>query len=218
MTFPITIVDNFFDDPDAIVEIANNLKFFNPQTGNWPGTRTKNLHVEEPRLHMYFTQKLNSIFFEDNPDYWNTQAHFQLINPIDPDNQYSKKNRGWIHIDDNSWYGGIVYLNKDPEPDTGTSVYKPKYGHMHQYEEELQMKMKLYRNESISEEEYEKAFDAMADQYVETVTVENVYNRLVLFNNKTHHGVKTFGTKPRLTLNFFGIDFSGKRPPLVRTR
>ena len=89
---------------------------------------------------------------------------------------------------------------------------------MHQYEEELQMKMKLYRNESISEEEYEKAFDAMADQYVETVTVENVYNRLVLFNNKTHHGVKTFGTKPRLTLNFFGIDFSGKRPPFVRTR
>ena len=89
MTFPVTIVDNFFDDPDAIVEIANNLKFFNPQTGNWPGTRTKNLHVEEPRLHMYFTQKLNSIFFGDNPDYWNTQAHFQLISPIDPENQYS---------------------------------------------------------------------------------------------------------------------------------
>ena len=67
MTFPITIVDNFFEDPDAIVEIANNLKFFNPQTGNWPGTRTKNLHVEEPRFYMYFTQKLNSIFFGDNP-------------------------------------------------------------------------------------------------------------------------------------------------------
>ena len=112
----------------------------------------------------------------------------------------------------------ILTRGEDTEPDTGTSVYKPKYGHMHQYEEELQMKAKLYRNESISEEEYEKAFDAMADQYVETVTVENVYNRLVLFNNKTHHGVKTFGTKPRLTLNFFGIDFSGKRPPLVRTR
>ena len=89
---------------------------------------------------------------------------------------------------------------------------------MHQYEEEIQMKMKLYRNESISEEEYEKAFDAVSDQYVETITIENVYNRLVVFNNRTHHGVKTFGTKPRLTLNFFGIDFSGKRPPLVRAR
>ena len=71
MTFPITIVDNFFDDPDAIVEVANNLKYFNPQGGHWPGTRTKNLHIDAPRLHMYFTQKLNSIFFGDNPDYWN---------------------------------------------------------------------------------------------------------------------------------------------------
>ena len=48
MTFPITIVDNFFDDPDAIVEVANNLKYFNPQGGHWPGTRTKNLHIDAP--------------------------------------------------------------------------------------------------------------------------------------------------------------------------
>jgi len=52
MTFPITIVDNFFDDPDAIVETANNLKYFNPQGGHWPGTRTKNLHIDEPRFHV----------------------------------------------------------------------------------------------------------------------------------------------------------------------
>ena len=42
MTFPVTIVDNFFEEPDLIVEEANKLKYFNPQTGNWPGTRTKN--------------------------------------------------------------------------------------------------------------------------------------------------------------------------------
>ena len=66
MTYPITIVDDFFEDPDAIVEMANELKYYTPNTGNWPGTRTKNLHIDEPRLHMYFTQKLNYIFFEGN--------------------------------------------------------------------------------------------------------------------------------------------------------
>ena len=109
-------------------------------------------------------------------------------------------------------------MKKDPEPDTGTSVYKVKQGFSHQFADEIEKKEELYRNESISEEEYEKAFDAVTEQYVETVTIENVYNRLVVFSNKTHHGVKTFGTKPRLTLNFFGIDYSGKRPPLVRAR
>ena len=40
MTYPITIVDNFFEDPDKVVELAENCKFYNPNTGNWPGTRT----------------------------------------------------------------------------------------------------------------------------------------------------------------------------------
>ena len=80
------------------------------------------------------------------------------------------------------------------------------------------MKESIYKSQVTDDSEYEKAFDSMQEQYVETVTIENVYNRLVVFSNKTHHGVKTFGTKPRLTLNFFGIDYSGKRPPLVRAR
>ena len=33
----------------------------------------------------------------------------------------------------------------------------------------------------------------MRNQFEETVTIANVYNRFVMFNGKTHHGVKTFG-------------------------
>ena len=29
MTYPITIVDNFFEDPDAIVEMAMGMKYYN---------------------------------------------------------------------------------------------------------------------------------------------------------------------------------------------
>ena len=80
------------------------------------------------------------------------------------------------------------------------------------------MKEKLYRGEEIDIDEYNEAWDAMREQYVETISVENVYNRFVLFSGKTHHGVKTFGTKPRLTLNFFGTAMTGHLPPLLRTR
>ena len=33
MTYPVTIVDDFFSDPDAIVEMAESMNFYNPNTG-----------------------------------------------------------------------------------------------------------------------------------------------------------------------------------------
>ena len=216
MTYPITIVDNFFEDPDGIVEIANELKYYTPNTGNWPGQRTKNLHVEEPRFFTYFGNKLHLLFYETVPEYWNLQCHFQMIHPF-CDDKNSKKNRGWIHRDIDTWFGGIVYLKKDPEPNTGTSVYKVKKGYSHQYAKEIEQKEALYRSEVVSDSDYTKAYDSMRDQFEETVTVTNVYNRFVMFNGNTHHGVQTFGTTPRLTLNFFGMAQTGKLPPLLRS-
>ena len=216
MTYPITIVDDFFEDPDGIVEMAESMKYYTPNTGNWPGTRTKNLHIEDKRFFNYFGQKLHLLFYETAPEYWKLQCHFQLIDPFCED-KYSKKNRGWIHKDIDTWFGGIVYLQKDPEPDTGTSAYRVKRGFSHQFADEINIKEMQYRSENVDDAEYDKAYDAMRNQFEETVSIANVYNRFVLFNNVTHHGVQTFGTKPRLTLNFFGMGQTGKLPPLLRS-
>ena len=217
MTYPVTVVDDFFRDPDAIVEMAESLNYYNPNTGNWPGTRTKQLHIENPRFFMYFGAKLYSLFYDSVPEYWKLQCHFQKIIPF-CDEKYEKKNRGWIHQDHDCWFGGIVYLTKNPEPDTGTSVYKAKDGYDFQFEKTLKMKESLYKSESVDDKEYEIEFDKMNDQYEETVRINNVYNRLGIFNNLTYHGVQTFGTTPRLTLNFFGTEQVGKLPPLVRAK
>ena len=157
------------------------------------------------------------MFYESVPDYWNLQCHFQLIHPFCED-KYDNKNRGWIHQDIDTWFGGIVYLSPDPEPDTGTSVYKVTKGYSHQLHEEIQLKEKLYRSESLDDKEYEQAYNKMRNQFEETVSIANVYNRFVLFNGKTHHGVQTFGSSPRLTLNFFGMAQHGKLPPILRSR
>lgn len=217
MTYPITIVDDFFEDPDAIVEMANELKYYPPDTGNWPGERTKQLHLVEDRFFNYFGEKIHLLFHDNAPDYWNMQTHFQKIKPF-CDDKYHPLNKGWVHQDIDTHFGGIVYLNKDTEPDTGTSIYKAKNGYALQYKEEIQMKEAHYRGEEINVDDYVKAYDAAHAQYVETVKVDNVYNRFVMFNNMTHHGVQTFGTKERLTLNFFGMQMTGKIPPLRRAR
>ena len=123
-----------------------------------------------------------------------------------------------MHQDHDTFFGGIVYLKKDPEPDTGTSIYRVKQGFSFQYESELKMKEQIYKSQEIDDQKYEEAFDSMQDQYIETVRVENVYNRLLLFSGNTHHGVQTFGSSPRLTLNFFGMGQYGKIAPIMRAR
>ena len=216
MTYPITIVDDFFEDPDAIVEMANALKYYPPDRGNWPGVRTKQLHVVEERFYNYFGEKVHLLFHDSKPEYWNMETQFQKIQPFSED-QYDPLNRGWVH-QDNCVFGGIVYLNKNPSPDSGTSIYKTTSGYgFQEYPDEIRMKEKLYRGEEIDPDEYREAWKKVHAQYIPTVRVENVYNRFVLFNNKTHHGVYTFGTQERLTLNFFGMHMSGKIPPLQRS-
>ena len=64
MTYPITIVDNFFDNPDDIVELAKSFKYYSPDTGNWPGTRTKQMHLEDHRFFTYFGQKIHLVFHD----------------------------------------------------------------------------------------------------------------------------------------------------------
>ncbi len=217
MTYPITIIDDFFEDPDAIVKMAESFKYYPPDTGNWPGMRTKQLHVIADRFFHYFGEKIHLLFHDKSPEYWNMQTHFQKIKPFHED-QYDPLNRGWVHQDIDTHFGGIVYLTKDPEPDTGTSIYKTTTGFALQWPKEIKMKEALYRGEDIDLDEYYAAWNNAHEQYVETVKVSNVYNRFVMFNNKTHHGVQTFGTKERLTLNFFGMEMTGKIPPLVRSR
>ena len=107
MTYPITIVDNFFEDPDGIAEQAMELRYYTPNSGNWPGTRTKSLHVEQPRFFAHFGGKIHLLHYETVPEYWNLQCHYQLIHPFAED-KYSKKNRGWVHKDIDTWFGGIA--------------------------------------------------------------------------------------------------------------
>ena len=97
--YPITIVDDFFEDPDAIVEMANGLKYYPPETGNWPGMRTKQLHlVEMNGCSITLVKRYNIYFTIQYLTTGSCSAHFQKIEPF-ADDQWDKRNQGWIHQD-----------------------------------------------------------------------------------------------------------------------
>ena len=62
VTYPTTIIDNFFDDPDAIVEMAEGMKYYAPDTGNYWHLEQNNytlktiasLHTSDKKYIIYF--------------------------------------------------------------------------------------------------------------------------------------------------------------------
>lgn len=207
--FPITIIDNFYPDPDTIRNLALSQDFEESEYGNWPGKRTKDIIDFDPDLHHFFLRSIMNVFYPTEFRYTsNFETSFQLIESRDSD-QYSPKNKGWIHHDA-IIFGGIVYLTKDPEPDTGTSIYLPKKGHHQHKNSWVQMKASEYKNNSPNPEKYEKLINEQYELFNESVTVENVYNRCFLFGGNVLHAAKTFGTRTgkdaRLTQVFFCHD------------
>ena len=199
--YPIIVVDDFFEDPDAIHDLGMSVDY--PiDLPSWPGKRSESLEVIDRRLSDYFISKVFSAFgLRPNSCY--LTAGFQKILPYSP-NKWNPRNRGWIHRDaGNVIFGGIVYLTKNADKDTGTSIYKPKKGYAITLDEDNSMKESLYKEEDIDDEQYNKAYNEHTDQFEETIKVDNIYNRFFSFPNTTWHGVRTCGTEERLTIPFF---------------
>ena len=223
--FPTTIVDNFLEDPDSLADYAEGLDFCHG-AANYPGRRTDYLNNLSVDLYEYISSKILSIFYQQDPTY-RISMQFQKIDPLSED-KWSMKNRGWVHQDKGDLFGGILYLNKNPDPDSGTSIYskKSEWKLFSKQNKLLTAKEKLYEEEfnswahpfyektHLDDESFEKIYSAYHDRFEETLYVKNVYNRLFLFDGRQYHGVKTYGDRQRLTLAFFceAITGSGTYP------
>jgi len=198
---PTIIVDNFFSDPDKIVDFAMSQQFYDTN-GKWPGKRTEFLHYLNPNLFNFICKKILTIISLENSKYWEFDIQFQLIKPFD-ENQFNLKNCGWVHSDFSSGvFSGIIYLNKIPEKNTGTSIYLPKLGYWDNAD--LNSKIKNFLGEEVPDSKFKEDFDISNSQFEESIIVNNVYNRLVMFSGNTHHAAQTYGKdQERLTLVFF---------------
>lgn len=237
--FPLTIVDDFYDDPDLVRHYALSLPYDHKKgyngDGLWPGQRTECLSMINRSIYNNFLRKILSIYynFYDESINWSAYVGFQKIKNYS-DCPNSPKNRGWIHCD-YSLISGVVYLNPNPSKNSGTSIYKLKNPTSGILDEEKLNKMlfrkekgDLYKGLDVDEDQYKKSIEEVNGQFYETVKVENIYNRLFLFNGKDFHGVPSLYSEDeeeRLTQVFFihGINFdnpqkSGSQLPISRMR
>ncbi len=123
--YPISIIDNFFEDPDSVANLSKNLKYLPSADGTWPGVRSDNLHLIDWRLFDNVCRKISHIFYS-NCESWTYQISFQRVMPFS-ENQYDKKNCGWVHKDRTN-FGGVIFLTREPDDDTGVTIYKSKNG------------------------------------------------------------------------------------------
>lgn len=185
--FPAFCIDNFYLNPDAIREYALSLEFNN--IGPCQGRRTAPLHEINPEFSDAFAKQLLSVFYDmgRNDVKWMIRSHFHLHRITDNstfanntcDTQFvAHKYRDFpatyeapvptaVHLDDKSFFSGVVYLNPIAEGHAGSAIYN------------------VVENTNpirIGNGEIEK------ETVVESASFKQVYNRLVVFDGKSYHG------------------------------
>ena len=111
----LQIVNNFFEDPDNVVKWANTLSYEKDIKKRWPGKRCIALHNEDNNFVQKFIQKILSIKYPNNKvSCEGLEIYFQKIKPI--------PGMGVIHKD-NMALVGLVYLTKDANLNSGTSIF-----------------------------------------------------------------------------------------------
>ena len=218
MRYPTTVIDNFLPNPDEVVKFMNTCEF-EEDFPAYPGKRTKQIKDLTENLHNHLDFKVCSLFKINRSPNLAFEFWFQKIEPEFP--QYDERNMGMVHVASPCEMGGVIYLDKDPDPDAGTSTYtandfviiKPEVN---------QLWWDLHAGKDIDVKKFKKEYHNYTDQFTETVTVKNRYNRLILFDGTTYHRCPNHGDKTRHTLVFFygdpavNLGRSQNAPPLHR--
>lgn len=122
-------IKNFFQNPDLIIDLSKKLEFYSfkehPETdsvGRYAGKRSLQLHNIYPEFfeslcygvvsHLVDFSKVESCD-------WRVSAYFSMVNSDD-----NVKDIEVIHQDIDVLYAGVVYLSKNLDINSGTSLYK----------------------------------------------------------------------------------------------
>jgi hypothetical protein len=206
LIIPTTIVDGFFNNPDAVRELALKQEFLSDPQNKWPGKRSKPLHEINPELFQYVHNKFFNMFYPDKintPYSYLATSCFQLI-----DSNYKA---GWIHFDE-ELITIIIYLNKNPNKEAGTIIYSQKNegsGNVHG-----DKKRDLFKG-VIDEDEGGKYRIENNNRFQEEIIVKNKFNRLFAFDSNLPHGVQDYSNdEPRLTLVSFITNLQVNKYPI----
>lgn len=184
--YPVTIVENFYDDPDRVRAFALSQKFqFRHQLKNvdyvFPGSRTKDISLINKPLFENVSKKIISLFHNAEYDYmrWAITTSFQSVT--------AEYGRGIIHTDHNTVFAAVLYLTPNAPLQSGTSLFKPNAS----FDEERyqaclrENDQRFDAGQLVMDASYHSMFD-------EVVRVNNVYNTLILYEGRHFHAANQF--------------------------
>jgi len=184
--YPVTVIDNFYENPDAIRKFALTQKYkFRHEEGNigyvYPGCRTKDLYELDKSLQEKVLKKLISVFHISEHDrmQWVVSSSFQIVSE-----QYQ---HGVIHTDNNTIFAGVLYLTPNAPLDSGTSIFRKNATFTQEKYKRAteQNDVKFKAGELAMDTSFHSMFD-------EVVRINNVYNTLILFEGDVFHAANNF--------------------------
>lgn len=189
--YPVTIIHDFYENPNQIRDFALKQEFkFCHELKDinyvFPGSRTKDLFVLNPKLFETVCKKLVSIFHIPSFDLmrWVITSSFQIVG--------EEYERGLIHQDSNTIFAGVLYLSPDAPLDSGTSLYQTnRFFNEALYKSIISENDKRFKNKEPIDFSYHRMFD-------EVVKVNNIYNSLILFEGDMYHSANRFFGKNKL--------------------
>ena len=195
--FPTLVVDDFLDDPDYVLDLAETVEYNDPDYTNHPGVASKNkIHELDQELFDIILQKIFGYYWDlNNPVKFRVDMEFQKI---------EKNGIGIIHLDTThgALAAGVIYLNQDIDRDTGTSFYKltdPDYKiKQHEFLDPI---ARYHAGEHV--DGLDNICEKHYNMFEETMRVQNQYNRLVTYDSNVWHTATSYGDQTRYTLRFF---------------
>ncbi len=184
--YPVTIIENFYEDPDAIRDFALAQEFtYCQRRANidyvYPGCRTQDLSVLNRELLDKICTKLVSVFHNAEHDVmrWQYLTSFQSVS--------AEYDQGVIHTDHNTVFAGVLYLTSGAPLSGGTSLFKKNDTFDEdKYQQALVDNDKRFRAGEIAmDTSYHSMFD-------EIVRVNNVYNTLIIYEGRHFHAANNF--------------------------
>ena len=211
MNFPIVQVFDFFKEPNKVVEFANFLEW--EEGSNYPGLRTKPIHVIDNDLFKNTCEKQLSIFYSQDDFFdldYKAEMFFQKITSEDTIN-----GEGSIHRDRTSDLTTIIYLSPDLF-NNGTNFWTPKTEWKTNIGSDANKK---YWHENDKSKRIETIEEAEG-YYNKASTVNSIYNSCVMFDGSYNHSANLKLNKgdERLTLITFFYKIRHYRKPISEMR
>ena len=209
--YPVTIVENFYKDPFAVREFALKQKYKTcDQIKNidhvFPGSRSEDISVINPELNKSFFFKSTSLF--------HNYDHDEIRMRMTSNFQWCPKKylKGDIHRDVSAVFAGLVYLNPEPDINSGTTLYKKN----DKYDEGQFMKLCNKNDDLFKTGNFDKLDYSYHEMFDKFVTLENSFNTLIMYEADIFHSANNFFGNTledsRLTQVFFIHQIDAKNP------